>query len=549
MAQSNYSTKGPNALTIIDQSIFILRDNFATLLWRYYLGTLPFLFGVLLFLIDMTKGAFASSYLLESSLGVALLFFWMKFWHINFCRELQKTISQDTDRKKTVSITTLINSIALQSIGLFLIPLSFFTVAGVPFAFAFFQYGLILDENENFRSFLSKCRKNTILWPMQNSMILSVLLLAFIFVMINAFTIISMIPLIAIKILGLQSFEYFGNSGSFWVTFILSTLMISWSIMDPIIKAIYSLRYYYGMSIKNGMDLIVPIRHHKKSLMAAILFITIISPLFHNGVILAENKDTENKKEIVKFEGIVDNVIKQPIYAWRLPAKIKEKKELGKTDSILKKIMKSISKVSKKFFKKVKSIFSKIKEWLDKLAPKNKNKPKRNKSNIDWIGAVNRILLGLLAALLVGAITWAVILYLRDKNNKKTFEKKVQPIKNVDLEDHNTTALDLPSDQWLQLVRECLEKGDFRLAIRAAYLSVLASLGENHLLTLEKHRSNREYLSEISIKGRQFTNLISNFTNITKIFEMVWYGNREAQKPLIDQVLQLNKDITNSVQS
>ncbi len=549
MTQSNYSTKGPNALTIIDQSIFILRDNISTLLWRYYLGTLPFLFGVLLFLIDMTKGAFAASYLLESSLGVALLFFWMKYWHINFCRELRKTISGETESKNKLSVTTFINSIALQSIGLFFIPLSFFTVAGFPFAFAFFQYGLILDENENFRSFLSKCRKNTILWPMQNSMILSILLLAFIFVMINAFTIISMIPIIAIKILGLQSFEYFGSSGSFWVTFILSTLMISWSILDPIIKAIYSLRYYYGMSIKNGMDLIVPIRHNKKRFMAAILFITIISPLFHNSIIIAKNKTKTSKNEIAKFEGIVDNVIKQPIYAWRLPTKIKEKKELGKTDSIIKKIVKSISKYSKKIFKKIKSIFSKIKEWLEKLAPKKKDKLQRKKSNINWIGTVNRLFLGLLIILLVGAIVWAVILYLRDKNSKKTFEKKVQPIKNVDLEDNNTTALDLPSDQWLQLVMECLEKGELRLAIRAAYLSVLASLGERHLLTLEKHRSNREYISEISIKGRKFTNLISNFTSITKIFEMVWYGNREVQKTLIDQVLQLNKDITNSVQS
>lgn len=552
MSQSNYSSKGPNALTIIDQSIFIIKENFSSLFWRYYLGTLPFLFVMIFYILDMTKGAFAASYLFEASLGVAITFLWMKFWHIKFCHKVLQTISGDINSRIKINLTSLISSLMIQSIGLFIIPLSLLTIAGYPYAFAFFQYALIIEKRNKFRELISSCIKNTVLWPLQNSIIFSILLLVFIFIWINLITIISLIPTIAINIFGLHSFTYFSNSGAFWITFILSVIMISWSILDPIIKTVYCLRYYYGMSIKNGKDLIVPIKNIKRLGIYILFTILIGIPTISNqSHLYAKEKKVNTKKEIQEFNEIVDNVIKQPIYSWRLPQKLgNDKKELSKTDSFIKKVFTSISNFTKKSINKITSFLSKIKDWFAKFLPKDKQTKKSNKrNNSQWIGAVNKLLLGLFIALLIGAIIWAVLLYIKDLNNKGTIEKTVLPSKEIDLEDHNTTAEDLPADEWFQLAIECLEKGNFRHAIRAAYLSVLANLGENGLLTLERHRSNREYISEISIKGRQYNQLIQNFKNITNIFEMVWYGNREAKQILTDEVLKLNKDINISVQS
>jgi len=45
-----------------------------------------------------------------------------------------------------------------------------------------------------------------------------------------------------------------------------------------------------------------------------------------------------------------------------------------------------------------------------------------------------------------------------------------------DLADENIRADQLPEDGWTKLARELLERGEFRLAMRAFYLASLAHL-------------------------------------------------------------------------
>ena len=79
-------TKG--AMEIIEEAVYVLRRNPLSLLAGYYIGTLPFITALLYFWADMSRSAFAEDYCSPASLGLALLFIWMKCWHAVFCQKL-----------------------------------------------------------------------------------------------------------------------------------------------------------------------------------------------------------------------------------------------------------------------------------------------------------------------------------------------------------------------------------------------------------------------------------------------------------------------------
>ena len=69
-----------SALGLIEEAVHLLRQAPAGLFACYYLGAAPFVLGLLYFGADMSRGAYAHRHLAEASLGLALLFVWMKTW-------------------------------------------------------------------------------------------------------------------------------------------------------------------------------------------------------------------------------------------------------------------------------------------------------------------------------------------------------------------------------------------------------------------------------------------------------------------------------------
>ena len=65
---------------MIEEAIHLLRAAPISALATYYLGTLPFVLGLLYFWADMSRSPFAYQHLPGAALGLAGLFLWMKFW-------------------------------------------------------------------------------------------------------------------------------------------------------------------------------------------------------------------------------------------------------------------------------------------------------------------------------------------------------------------------------------------------------------------------------------------------------------------------------------
>ena len=66
--------------------------------------------------------------------------------------------------------------------------------------------------------------------------------------------------------------------------------------------------------------------------------------------------------------------------------------------------------------------------------------------------------------------------------------------------------------------------GDLRAAIRKAYIALLLELGERKIITLEQHKTNRDYLRAV----RRVERLYPNVKQLTDSFELHWYGSARA---------------------
>ncbi|MFK7782836.1 DUF4129 domain-containing protein [Psychroserpens sp.] len=69
------------------------------------------------------------------------------------------------------------------------------------------------------------------------------------------------------------------------------------------------------------------------------------------------------------------------------------------------------------------------------------------------------------------------------------------------------------------LINDAISQGNYRLAIRYYYLLSLKYLTEKDIITWQQEKTNEDYISEI-----QSESIKSNFINITRIYDYVWYG-------------------------
>lgn len=87
------------------------------------------------------------------------------------------------------------------------------------------------------------------------------------------------------------------------------------------------------------------------------------------------------------------------------------------------------------------------------------------------------------------------------------------------------------------LIEDALNNKQYRLAIRYHYLFVLKQLTDAEQIDYEFDKTNTDYLNEITNK-----NLKTGFTNITRIYDFIWYGNFSiTQKDYVKAKAQFNE--------
>jgi len=220
----------------------------------------------------------------------------------------------------------------------------------------------------------------------------------------------------------------------------------------------------------------------------------------------------------------IDEVIHERKYAWRLPrGAVQEKSEQG----IIGRFLTAIGNLLSRMVRRVVDWIEELLKWL--LSSNGRRRP-------SFFGslATSQGLLFLLLAIVLSALA-IFLIRVRNRRRKQVSASPValQPI--PDITDESTAADQLPEQGWSRLGRELIERGEFRLAMRAYYLSSLVRLSQQNLIAIARFKSNHDYEKELRRRAGAMPNLQLRFSENLQTFERVWYGDHAADRELADR--------------
>ena len=319
--------------------------------------------------------------------------------------------------------------------------------------------------------------------------------------------------------------------------------------IDPILKAVYVHRCFYGCSLQTGDDLKSALRPFVKSGLLVFMILMVSLP---NAVADEDGNNFKDPWETViqgrgyveQLDGHLDSVLEQRRFAWRLPReRVPESTEKGGW----------ISTTLKWMGDKIKALFTIIGgwieaffDWLIKKIPIPKF-PKSSESGDD-----RQIIRWIFYAVGFGLALWLVMWLMRWFKHSRPVHTSTGEgeggMAEIDLADETITAEDLPLDRWLAMAQEMMERKELRRAIRALYLSVLAILADHQRVKIARYKSNRDYAVELARRAHAEPELLKIFDWCIGVFERSWYGMHPVGKRMLDQFVDHQQRIADLVQ-
>jgi len=537
-----------SAILLLEEAVHLLRKAPLFLLSTYYIGTLPFILGLFYFWADMSRSADAQSYHAVASLGIALLYIWMKCWHVVFAARVKMNISgQPVPQWSYQRILSLAATQTLIHATAFVIlPLA--ALIAIPFGWCYAFYQNItaeaITELSDPKALCKKAWFQARLWPRQNHILLSIFFVFGIIVFLNIASAIYILPHLLKKYLGIESMFTLSGLHVINTTFWVVTIGISYLCMNPLVKTVYVLRCFYGAALKSGEDLKTELKGLMPGRTGGVVIGLLLVALFAAHPMPSMATETA----FISPEALdrsIDEVMAQREFTWRMPREITAENEKAPKGPIASVVAWIVDKLGKGL-KTVINWIDKLINWLIDLLPTADHPISSPDEN--WITSVRVAVIVLLIGLLC---TLVYILWRswRSRHNAQVEIAATAVESTPDLEDESTSADDLPVNRWLELARELTEKGSLRQALRAFYLAILADLAAHELITIEKFKSNREYEVELGRRAHQKEGLLNAFSNSRDVFERVWYGMYKISRPDLDHYAAIQKRLMTIAQS
>ncbi|MDX1707545.1 MAG: DUF4129 domain-containing protein [Desulfobacterales bacterium] len=536
-----------SAILLVEEAVHLLRKAPLFLLSAYAIGTLPFILALFYFWADMSRSANAQQYHAVASLGMALLYIWMKCWHVVFAARLKMNLNdQPPPRWSFQRLLSLVTTQTLIHATAFVVlPLA--AVVALPFGwcYAFYQNVTVEAANENvdLKALCQKAWSQARLWPRQNHIVMSIFFIFGIVVFLNVASAIYILPHLVKKYLGIESLFTLSGFHVINTTFWAVAIGISYLFVNPLVKTVYVLRCFYGAAIHSGDDLKLGL----KALVAGRT--SLVIGLVAMGLLISSPLRAVNQEQqMVAPEALdrsIDDVMQQREFMWRMPRDMQAEDQTQPQGPIAAVVTWIVDKIGEGIDTVIDWI-DRLIDWLLALFP-SAERPK-TAADTDWVSLVQ---FGVIA-LLIGLVVVLAYIVWRSLSQRQIAQAEIAALPadiTPDLENEDTTADDLPPNRWLDLARELAGKGSLRLALRAFYLASLAGLAEHGLITVEKFKSNREYEMELQRRAHQKQNLLTDFAQSSEIFERVWYGLHAIKESDLDQFAALQKRVISLAKS
>ena len=541
-------SRGKSGLALVEEAVHLMRRTPAGTLACYYLGSLPFVLGALFFWADMSRSPYAADHLAEAALGLALLFVWMKCWQTVFACRLRAAVATIQVPRWTWRQCgrLFLQQAVLQPSGLLMIPLTSMILVPLGWVFAFYQNVTVLGDGESpeIMALLKRAGKQSGFWPRQNHSMLIVLGGLALCVFINLVTVCLSLPFLAKTLLGIDSIYAHSAMSMLNSTFFAAVLALTYLCVDPVVKAVYVLRCFYGDAITTGEDLKAELKHSGAlagALAAIVVVLLAIAPA-SNSAGAAEAtavKTPDVGQQAAPSPGVaapeldraINEVLHQPKYTWRMPRTRLERD--SEKEGIMARFWDRVGGLIKKWI-------NAIGDWLDRLIDRwfhgSSHSPGGNAS-MNWADAVR----GLIIVVLIVLVGILVVLLVRSwqRSKRNTAAVASVPLMVVpDLADESVTAEHLPEDGWLKLGRELLERGELRLALRAFYFASLTQLASRNLIFIAKFKSNLDYENELNRRAHSLPEVRGRFGDNVEVFDRTWYGLHDVNAELVRRFLE-----------
>ncbi|MBI5802199.1 MAG: DUF4129 domain-containing protein [Verrucomicrobia bacterium] len=533
---------GLPAFELVEEAVQLLRLAPPRILVTYYAGAVPFVLALLYFWADMSRGAQADGRCASGALLLALLFIWMKTCQSRYALRLRSRLTgAETPRWGAGELMRVAaEHAALHAPLLFFAPL--LPVALVaPEAFGFLQTLTVLADGQprGLRAAIRRAAHQTSLWSMQQRVLQIVLALFGLIVLVNVIFAMQLGPLLLKMFLGVETtFTRGGMAMILNTTYFASAVALAWLCVDPLLKAVYVLRCFYGESLATGEDLRVEIRRARQApgwlgaaLAVVLAVIAAAAEPPAGGARTPTSAAAPASVPAADLSEAIERTLAQREFAWRMPRELGESVAKGWLRQFTEDTAEAIKRTVTTVVKFLKKVYDKLREFAERWF---KVKDSSDESgSVDWQSGVRLLVFILLAV--VAAVLGVLLFRLWRQRQKRTVVLAQAVAATPDLTDENTTADQLPEDDWLKLARELAGRGELRLAIRALYLASLAHLGRRELVVIARFKSNRDYELELRRRARAWPVLQGAFAENVGSFDRAWYGMHEVSSDALQQ--------------
>lgn len=525
---------GPTAIELIEESVHLLRRAPTSSFAIYLAGAAPFALGVMFFVAHVTWFHPPAEVIAWNALGLVVLFAAMKVAQAEFCARLLAQRLGSAPAPLTVSRAWRLGRIqfALHGWGVLSLPVALVITVPFPWLYAYFQSASVIGESKHLAA---ESRAQAALWPAQNALgqlLLSALAIA---VWINIATAFWLVPWLANRLLGLQNI--FGFSGWWFVntTFLAATAVLTWLACDPLVKAFFTLRVFYGRARKSGEDLRVDLRHVGRrkpigALVAVALALLVVTQV--RAPAAEKTAPPPPSVDARQLDATIERMLARNEYRWRLRP-LPNDDLAAKNAGPIARFFRAGAEWMEDFFRWARHTLNRVLRWIFGLFPdwKPSGSPGTAAGGLARaLVVLVWIFVGAVVLLLIGTL---VIAWRRRKIFKSpNLAAEALPVAVPDLRDEATQAAQLPVDGWLGLARQQIAMGEWRLAWRALHLATLAHLAGNGLVSLAKFKTNLDYERELHRRAAGRGELTRWFSARSRSFEAAWYGQHAATEAL-----------------
>jgi len=534
-------------LEALERGFALFRSTFATEAWRYYTGAVPLLLSFIPFWVIDGQIRISDAELLGEAvlLAAAYLFrVWMVARYVQGVRESAFGVPRGNRAGVSARAAALGRLLAwkivLSAATLTTLP----SVAGAPWFYAACQFASLgAEEHGTEQHSVRSCLALAGRWYGGSLLLFLMLLPLWGAVWLNCLILATLLPQLLHSIFGVNTLlstemgiQSLLQSSAFW----LALFAGAWLALDPIVKCTFVVVYQYLRSRREGDDLRgllaglpreVEKRAEKVSLtgsgrgrpaVLAILLLLVPLQLKAQGAPPLQTGGggtaarISGDASVEQLRKALDQESARAVYRWHDAEHPSEPtwldKLLDKTGDATRRAWEAFS------------------NFIRSSLPKGFILPSSNGNHGAWRLQDLRLWIGLILAL--SAAVAAFLIWRRRQRESVSVSVPMGTAPLPDLGD-TSIATDHSEEEWFSLANRLESEGELRLALRAAYLGLLAGLSQREWLSIRRDRTNREYLDEFTRRWRRRpqatvearAEIPERLRGSLRLFDRVWYGS------------------------